>query len=638
MEQIKVVYEDLPGVFSPQEALAPGAINVHENANLLSERTLLKGNPTQALQEAEIIITNTFQTQMVEHAYLEPEAGTATYEDGKITMWIPSKHAHFDHREMARILHIPPDHVRVILTTIGGSFGDKQCISPGYYAALASFKTGRPCKMVYDRPESFAVSAKRHPCLIRHTLGASKTGRVTAMEIEIIADTGAYSSYGPSILVRSMAHATGPYEIPHVSVNAKAVYTNNPTGGAMRGFGVPQVILASESQMDILAERLQMDPFDIRLKNALKPGAVTATGQTLGTSVGLAETFEKLRAEIAGKGLPPSSETKRYGWGIAAMHYGIGLTGLPNPGVCRIEVQDSGVFTIFLGCGDVGQGSATVMTQIAAEVLKIPLDRFALLIGDTDRCPDSGTSTASRVTYIVGRAVQAAAEDLLGVLQATAAAILKLPREQLVFDGDVFYSPQAPDRKVELSEAIEGTRDREVPVVGEGKFDPDTTSLDPQTGQGAPYATYAFAVQGAMVCVDMDSGKVEVQEIFACHDVGKALNPRSVAGQIEGGISMGLGYGLTEEASLKEGVIINPRFSQYLIPTALDVPEVRSFLVEEEEPSGPFGAKGVGEPALVPTAPAVVNAIAAATGVRPMKLPVTPQALQKLLKESEPGP
>ena len=634
---IRVDYEDLPGIFSPEEALAPEAPKIHESGNVLLERALRKGNPDQALKEADVVITNTYRTQMVEHGYLEPEAGVAKYEEGKITVWMPSKHAHFDHKEMAGVLGVAPERVRVILTTIGGSFGDKQCLAPGYYVAFASLKTRRPCKMVYDREESFVASTKRHPFVIHYTTGAARDGRILAAKVEIIADTGAYTSYGPSILVRSLAHATGPYEIPNVYVRARALFTNNPVAGAMRGFGVPQVVVAHESQVDILAETLKMDPFEIRLKNGMKPGSLTATGQRLNASVGYAETIEKLREEITRRGVPISFGSKRYGWGIASMFYGIGLTGLPNPGFSRIEAGDSGDFTLYLGCGDMGQGSATAMTQIAAEALRAAPGKIRLMMGDTDLCPDSGTSTASRVTYIVGRSVQLASENLRELLRKSAAPILGIAREEVVLDRGFLYRSEAPCQRISISEVVKNLKEEGILPVGEGTFNPETTPLDMKTGQGSPYGTYAFAAQGALVSVDMDTGEIEVLDLVASHDVGKAVNPTNVVAQIEGGVSMGLGYGLMEEVVVKDGIIRNPRFSEYFIPTALDVPEVTSLLVESEEPTGPFGAKGVGEPALLPTAPAILNAIAAAARVRPMEIPVTSESLWRLLKKESFG-
>ena len=628
---IRVDYEDLPGVFCPEDALLPEAVKIHEAGNLLQGQTLLKGDPDQGMKDAEVVITNTYRTQMVEHAYLEPEAAVARFEDGKLTIRVPSKYAHADRREIAGVLGLPLDQVRVINATIGGYFGDKTSLSPGYYVALASFKTKRPSKMVYTREESFVASRKRHPFVIHYTTGAAKDGRILAVKVDVLADTGAYAASGLTVLVKSLIHATGPYEIPHVLVREKFVYTNNPVGGSMRGLGVPQVAVAHESQMDILAETLGLDPFEIRLKNGLRPGSLTATGQKLGESVGLAETIKKVRDEISGRGTPRSSGSKRYGWGIGSMFYGVGLAGRSNPGAARIEADDSGKFTLYTGIGDGGQGSFTVLTQIAAEVLQCRVEEIRVVAGDTDCCPDSGVTAGSRVTYVIGRSVQMAAEKLMERLQGTAASLMEADPENLRFDRGLFYSPEARHQAVSVAQAVRRLKEEGVPPMGEADFYPEITALDPKTGQGTPMATYAFATQGALVSLDMESGVLEVLTIVACHDVGRAVNPANVVGQIEGAVSMGLGFTLMEEVLLKDGLIRNPRFSEYLIPTSLDMPETVSYLVEAPEASGPFGAKGIGEPALIPTAPAILNAIRAAAGIRVKDLPATPEVLWKLL-------
>ena len=487
--------------------------------------------------------------------------------------------------------------------------------------------------MVYTRDESFLVSTKRHPFVVRYQTGATKDGLILVAAVEIDADTGAYASYGPAVLMKSVIHAAGPYEIPNISVKARAIYTNNPIAGAMRGFGVPQVVMAHESQIDILAEILELDPFEIRLKNGLKPGSLTSTSQRLGDSVGFTDTVVKVREEVSKKTTAESSGSIRYGWGIASMYYGIALTGLSNPGVSRIEANRRGEFTVYLGCGDVGQGSTTVMAQIAAEVLGCNLERFHFVIGDTDLCLDSGPSLASRLTYVVGRSVQIAAQNLKDLLHENAASIIEIAKEDLILDHGCFYPPKAPHRKVSIGEVVKVLEEKGILPIGEGRFDPVTTPLDMETGQGAPYGTYVFATQGALVSVDMETGEVKVIEVVACHDVGKAVNPINVAGQIEGGISMGLGYALMEEVLLEDGVIQNPRFSEYLIPTSLDIPDVTSLMVEKEEPTGPFGAKGVGEPALLPTVPAILNAIRSATGIRFKEIPITSEKVWEFLRK-----
>jgi CO/xanthine dehydrogenase Mo-binding subunit len=631
---IHVDYEDLPGVFSPEEALLPETVCIHENGNLLLDRTVLKGDVEQGLKDSEVVITNTYRTHMVEHAYLEPEAGVANYEEGKLTVWMPSKYAHADLRELAGVLGLDVSQIRIVNTTIGGCFGDKTSLSPGYYAALASLRTKRPSKMVFSREESFIGSRKRHPFIIHYTTGATREGRIVAVDVDMIADAGAYAASTPGVLVKALIHATGPYDIPHVRVRARSVYTNNPVTGSMRGLGVPQVAVAHESQIDLLAETLHLDPFEVRLKNGLRPGSLTATGQRLGESVGLTETIMRLKEEISRRGTPKASGTKKYGWGMASMFYGIGAAGRPNPARSVLEANDSGDFELYIGCGDVGQGSSTVLAQIAAEVLRCKMEKIRVIVGDTDCCPDSGVTAASRLTYVAGKSVEIAARGLRELLRRSAALLIEIAPEDLRFDDGFFYPLEAPRRRISVAQAVKRLKDDGLFPRAEGIFDPETKALDPKTAQGSPMATYAFATQGALVSVDVDSGEVEVLSLVACHDVGKAVNPAGVTGQIEGAVSMGLGFTLLEEVMLKNGRILNPSFSQYFVATSLDMPETRSWLVEAQEPSGPFGAKGVGEPALIPTAPAILNAIHAAIGFRAKELPVTPEKVWRFLSRS----
>ena len=343
----------------------------------------------------------------------------------------------------------------------------------------------------------------------------------------------------------------------------------------------------------------------------------------------------RVREEVLQKGTPQSTAFNKYGWGIASMFYGIGQSGVESPSQAWIEADDTGKFVAYAGCVDAGQGAATALTQIAAEELNCGMDMVHLVLGDTDLCPDSGVTAASRVTYIVGGSIVLACRALMKKLREAAAAIIEIAPVDLSFENGYFYPVDTPHRKIRTAEAVEKLKREGIQPRAEGVFFPEITSLDPQTGQGDPMATYAFATQAALVSVDVHSGQVEVLDMIACHDVGKAVNPAAVFGQIEGAISMGIGFGIMEEVTLQNGVIQNPNFSQYYIPTSLDMPDISASYVESAEASGPFGAKGLGEPALVPTAPAILNAISAATGVRPLKMPVTPEVLWNLLKESK---
>jgi CO/xanthine dehydrogenase Mo-binding subunit len=635
---IGVDYEDLPGIFSPEEALRPDAVRIHADGNLLMEQTLLKGDPAEALKSASVVIRNTYRTQMVEHAYLEPEAGVSTCEAGQVTVWMPSKYAHFDQRELSGVLGIPAERLRIVNTTIGGCFGDKTSLSAGYYAALAAVATGRPAKLVYSRQESFIATRKRHPFTIHYTTAATGEGKLVAALVEILIDAGAYCSSSPTVVVKALMHAAGPYEVPHVSVRVRITYTNNPVGGSMRGLGVPQMAFAHESQLDLLARQLHLDPVTVRLQNVMKPGSLTATGQKLGDSVGLSETIGRVAQEIQRLGTPPSSPSRKYAWGVASMFYGIGAGARPNPGRARVDVDDCGGFTLSVGIGDVGQGSSTVLSQIAAEVLKRPVEEIRLVSGDTACCPDSGITAASRVTYIVGRAVQLAAEELVGKLREAAASLLHTAPDKVRYDRRGFSLIGGPAAPVSVAEAVGILKAENRSPSAESLYDHTFTPLDPRTGQGEPMATYAFATHGTLVAVDIQTGEVEVLKVIACHDVGRAVNPAAVTGQIEGAISMGMGFGLLEEIVLVKGRMQNPGFRQYYLLTALDMPETVSLIAEAPEETGPFGAKGVGEPALIPTAPAIVNAIQAATGIRVRELPVTPERLWRLLQAAPPAP
>jgi CO/xanthine dehydrogenase Mo-binding subunit len=624
---VRVEYEACPPVLEPLQSLAPDASRIHpDEPNLVFERRLIRGDVDKALSESTHVIENTYQTQMIEHAYLEPEAGLARWEDDLLVAELPTKHAHFEQNELAAVLDLPPERVRIICTTIGGYFGDKQCLSPGYYSAIVTRLTGRPARMVYTREESFFASTKRHPYSIRMITGADADGRLTAVKVEIIGDTGAYASYGPSVMTRSVVHATGPYEVPNVYVRGRLARTNNPTAGAMRGFGVPQLVFAHETQMDLLARAAGKSPEEIRRLNFLQPEGFNSSGQQLSTSVGITACLEevlKQREHLSPHPLESNPQVLT-AWGMAAMHYGIGLTGLPNPGVADMCASPGKKIRLCVGTGDGGQGATTTLVQIAAEALGIDPSAVHPVTADTLHTPNSGTATASRITYVVGRAVVEACRELISVVGAKLSELWGVePR----FRNGCFVHG---DRHLGFQEAVDASLDRRVEV--RGVFDPPTTKLDPETGQGSPYASYAYAVHTAQVAVDRETGAVRVLRLIAAHDVGRTIHPINAEAQVHGGVVMGLGYGLMEEVVLREGRILNPGFRAYLVPSILEVPEIKTVFVEFPEPTGPFGAKGLGEPALLPTAPAIHNAVCKAIGRPIRRLPMTAEAVWSVMK------
>jgi CO/xanthine dehydrogenase Mo-binding subunit len=622
LEAIRVKYQELPAVFSVEEAMAHGAPALHEKGNLLHKRVVIKGDASSFMAKAAVVVERTYQTSHIEHTYLEPDAGVGYQDwDGTLVIMASTQNPHYDQKEVAELLGLKEEKVRIIQAPTGGGFGSKLDLTVQGFIGLALYHLGKPVRLVFSREEAYLATPKRHPLTIWMRTGADSRGRLLAVQAKILCDTGAYSSYGVAVATRAAIHATGPYEVENVEVESLAVYTNNPIAGAMRGFGVPQVAFAHESQMDLLAQELGMEPLEIRRINVLKQGAFTATGQKLGSSVGILEALEALEPHYKEalekwKASNPSPYVKR-GVGLGAMWYGIGNTGVQNPSTARVELDEHGKVTLYTGAADMGQGSTTVLAQIASQALGVRPDSLNLVVADTKYTTNAGASSASRQTYISGNAVLDACNKLLQVLLTEASDVLRSPKEALLLEGGQVVVAGHPSKRVSFAELAKRAKKKNLPLSWQGYFDPETTPLDPETGRGIPYATYAFACQMAQVEVDVLTGWVKVQKVVAAHDVGRALNPEAVKGQILGGVAMGVGFALMEE--YKPGSTFSMK--DYHIPTAADMPEVLPIIVEAAEPTGPFGAKGVGEPALIPTAPAILNAIADALGERIYKLP-----------------
>jgi nicotinate dehydrogenase large molybdopterin subunit len=629
VESIRVIYEDLPAVLDPEEALRPGAPLIHENGNLLGRRVVKRGSPEEAFKQADVVVERIYTTPHIEHTYLEPDAGLAYVDpDGTVVVHASTQNPHYDQKDVADLLGIDENKVRIVQAATGGGFGSKLDLNVQGFVGLAAYLLNRPARMVYTREEAYLCTSKRHPLKIHYKSGATRDGRLIASDVRILGDTGAYASYGLAVVTRSAVHATGPYEVPNLYAEAQFVYTNNPMAGAMRGFGVPQIAFAHESQMDLLAEALEMSPLEIRLRNCWRIGSLTSTKQELTASVGIRATLEAVapyyHQSVNGERADLDPHVRR-GVGIGSMVYGIGNTGMQNPATAHVELNADGRITVFSGAADMGQGCWTVLSQIAAEELGLSPEEIRLVAADTRLTASAGASSASRQTYISGNAVLDAAKKLKELLLTEAAMILKIGRDDLIVEAGQVYSRTNPEKAVSFERIARRAHRTGLPLKWQGYFDPATTSLDPETGAGIPYATYAFATHVAEVEVNMLSGEVRVLRIVAAHDVGKAINPRSVHGQIYSGVAMGLGFALMEEfvpgttESLKD----------YHIPSCGDMPEVVPVIVEDPEPTGPFGAKGVGEPALIPTAPAVLNAIADALAVRIYDLPAN---LERVIK------
>jgi CO/xanthine dehydrogenase Mo-binding subunit len=495
--------------------------------------------------------------------------------------------------------------------------------------ACASWILDRPVRAIYTRPESMASTTKRHPSRMTARFSCKRSGDLTACRFHGDFNTGAYASWGPTVAGRVPIHATGPYFVPAMKATTRAIFTNEPPAGAFRGFGVPQAAIAHETLIDELAEKCGIDPLDFRLRNGIRVGQETATGQKLEASAGLAQCLEGLQprwreARQANERFNRGSTVLKHGVGVGCMWYGIGNTAMANPSTIKVALNREGKLTLYNGAVDIGQGSSTILTQICADALGLPVSKFHLLVGDTDLTEDAGKTSASRQTFVSGNAAKSAGEELrrkiLNLANTCECAKLSLEGSHIIVrDGDTEYVVDL----AELSEEENGNV-----LVGKGYFDPPTTPLD-EKGQGIPYATYGFAAQMAEVEVDTELGTVKVLKMVAAHDVGCAINPIQVEGQVHGGIAQGIGLALMEEYLPGR----SENLHDYLIPTFGDVPEIETIIVEENEPLGSYGAKGIGEPALVATAPAILNAIHHATGVRITRVPATPNRVRAALLE-----
>lgn len=513
---------------------------------------------------------------------------------------------------------------------VGGGFGSKErLIAEAISVALAMKVKGKPVKVVFSREEEFTSDTVKHPAIIRIKTGVKKDGTLLAREVELFWDTGAYGHYGPLVCRNGSYPSGSPYQIPHLKIDGYCVYTNKPIGGAFRGFGAPQAAWAYESQMDIIAEKLGLDPLEIRLRNGFEEGSISMTGQVL-QSVGLKECLRRVAAALA---WDKASTAEGYGKGIACIHRD---TVSPAGSTAFIKVGEDGSVEILTSTVELGQGSDTVLAQIVAEELAVPLSVISVSKADTDYTPYDRSTTASRSTFHMGNAVRAAAKDAKRKLLEIASNMLEIPPEELELrDGRVFAKGN-PEVSVSLSQAIASRwGKREGTVIGAGEYlTKEGTPLHPETGQGSnPSVFWMYAAQGAEVKVDHETGKVDVLRLVAAHDVGKAINPLLCEQQIEGSLVMGLGGALLEEMVLENGKTQNSSFLDYKIPTASDVPEMQAIIVEVPHRGGPFGAKGLGEPALAPTAAAIGNALYNAIGVRIRDLPITPEKLLKALRE-----
>ncbi len=633
LDLIQAEYELLPIVSDPREGMNEDCLKVHENGNLLKHIKVRKGDLQAGMDDAPVLLEDSFYVAATDHAFMETECSIARFtDDGKLEVYVGSQIPYGDRSDLARCLDLPLEKVRVLGQLIGGGFGGKEDIAGQIHAAMLSQATGRPVKLLFDRHESLIAHPKRHTTYLNVILGAEKDGSLVAAKTELYGDTGAYASLGEKVMGRATTHSTGPYVIPNVQADCYAVYTNNPPAGAFRGFGVYQSMFAIESMMDMLAERVGMDPIALRRLNALRVGTATSTGQTLKESVGLVaciDAVEKKLNELT-QGRDPwkpvvvdGSPNLRRVWGFALAFKNTGLgEGAPDKAGAEVELYPDGTVEARTSSAELGQGLNTVLQMTAAEELGMPLDKVRVLLSDTDLTPDGGPTTASRQSFISGNAVRKAAQSLRDAMKSSLAEHYDCNPDSIQF---VEGLAQVCDHRIPLGDVVEIMKaEGREPKAEIEYWAPKTVPL----GEiGDQHFAYSFAAQAIEIELDTDTGEVRVLKVIAATDVGKALNPLGLEGQIEGGIMMGIGHTLTEEFIVEEGQVFTDVMARYRIPSIAFVPEIYPIVIEHPVAEGPYGGKGVGEIVIIPTPPAVANAIYNACGVRVKRIPIDQDTL-----------
>ncbi len=641
MRLIQVNITPLPIVNNAVYARTAEAPMIHESGNLLKHIKVRKGDMDLGFEDADVILEHTFHTNPNDHAFLEPECSIARpTEDGRMEIYVGSQIPYADREQVASVLGMEEEQVRIIGQLIGGGFGGKEDIAGQVHAAMLAQKTGQPVKLLFDRQESLIVHPKRHATQIKLKVGAKLDGQLTAVETELYGDTGAYASLGEKVMTRATTHSSGPYEIPNVKADCYAMYTNNPPAGAFRGFGVLQSAFAVETMMDMLAEELNLDRIKLREMNALRVGSTTNTGQFLDESVGLLECIEKVKTALYEKaGSEPFKPVfdevdpnivRSWGFAVAYKNTGLG-GGAPDKAGAEIELLPDGVFEVRTASAELGQGLPTVLQLTAAEELGQGLEQVRVLLSDTDLTPDGGPTTASRQTYVTGNAVRHAAQAMRDLLTAELAERYDVNPEKISFIEGLAQIDRIQVPLADISKTLRA--DKIDPKVLYTYWAPETKPL----GQGGKmHVAFSFAAQAVQVEVNLLSGEVKVPQLITANDVGFAINPLGLQGQIEGGAIMGIGHALTEDFVITDGQVITDRLARYRIPSIHYTPEITSFIVEHPAKDGPFGGKGVGEIVLIPTIPAITNAVYNAVGVRVDSLPVDQEQI-RMAKVKQPA-
>jgi CO/xanthine dehydrogenase Mo-binding subunit/aerobic-type carbon monoxide dehydrogenase small subunit (CoxS/CutS family) len=642
---IEVEFDLQPVISDPVQARQPDVPQIHANGNLLKHIKVRKGDMDKGFAESDVIIEHTFHTPITDHAFLEPECSIAVpTADHRMDIYVGSQIPYQDRTQVARALGWPEERVRVRGQLMGGGFGGKEDIAGQIHAALLANVTQKPVKLLFDRHESLLVHPKRHATQIRVKIGAKKNGRLVAVESELYGDTGAYASLGDKVMTRATTHSAGPYDIPHVRADCYAMYTDNPPAGAFRGFGVTQSAFAVESMMDMLAEKLGVEPIELRRMNALHVGSITNTGQLLRDSVGLTECIDKVETEMRRTALlncgieardlfsPHSLPDKPHlvhAWGFAAGYKNTGLGGgAPDISGAEVELYEDGMLEVRSSSAEMGQGLVSVMRMIVAEELCVPSEKVRVLVMDTDLTPNGGPTTASRQTYVTGNASRFAAKTLRQAITVNLAEKYDVPPEKIRFENGIVHADGHSMTFAEVAKEMKSSGQ-----MPRAMYEYEAPKTQPLGSGGDMHFAFSFAAQAAEVEVNTFTGEVRVLRVIAANDVGMAVNPLGLQGQVEGGIMMGLGNCLTEEFIVENGYVVTDHLARYRIPGIMLTPEITSIVVEHPTAEGPYGAKGVGEIVSIPTTPAITNAIYNAVGVRIDRLPIDQEKISKEMRE-----
>lgn len=644
VENVEVSYEELPYVLDPLEAMNRRDILVHEEfgGNVFYRVRVIKGNVEEGFSRSDVIVENEYRTHHQDHMYLEPEAALAIPDmEGRITVICSTQNPHITRSITSKVLGLPSSYIKIVAPYVGGGFGGKDNEGPivAAKAALAAYLTKKPAFLMYSREESVMIHPKKEATIIKYKSGASKDGRLQAIEVTMIHDSGAYANRTPGILWRSAIHASGPYEVPHAKVEGYGVYTNKVFEGSFRGFGNPSIQFAAETQMDLLAEKLGMDPIEFRLKNVLREGSYTITSQYLDHSVGIGDALRKVaeKAEWWDKRKRYGRDRGRFrrGIGVGVGWHGMGTQrNFPDWSNAYLKVEDDGSVTVYTGITEIGQGSpTTAFMQAVSEILGIPMEMIKVVFGTTD-APDTYATHASRGASIGGVGILIAAARIRERMAKLAAELLNAEPGDIVFAGGRVYVRDRPELQLSWKDLVKKAIAKGVELSATGYFLVPRGTFDETVGQGFGFDTYSYAATIAEVEVDTETGVIRVLRVWPALAAGRIINPQQVEGQIEGGLVQGMGHVLMEYLVFDDkGRILNPNMTDYSIPSIGDIPEIMEpIYVEDIFKYSMFGAKGVGELTTITIVPAIANAVSHALGVRVTSLPLTPENVLKLIE------